>query len=198
MASCLCWSVEPHFFFTPFARPTKGWIFVCLPWGVSQVGNPPLVAACALRHVGGGGGATLKIVFRLANLTTCFRVTQNFTNSFLPKFYIFFLVIARGPLSSASFRLMCVIGHSCRNVIPIWYEHCLQCQQNRSKATLWLLHKFQLFEGAQDVVARLRAVCCILLPYNPYRLPHHYKRHIRGLFCSCKYRFLWLFPIFEH
>ena len=31
--------------------------------------------------------------------------------------------------------------------------------------------KFQLFEGAQDVVARLTAVCCMLLPHSPYRLP---------------------------
>jgi hypothetical protein len=38
--------------------------------------------------------------------------------------------------------------------------------------------KFQLFEGVQDVFSRPTAVCCILLPYNPYRLPHHYKRQV--------------------
>ena len=38
------------------------------------------------------------------------------------------------------------------------------------------------------------AVCCMLLPHNPYRLPQHYKRHV----CSCKLRFLWISPIFEH
>jgi len=31
--------------------------------------------------------------------------------------------------------------------------------------------KFQLFKGAQDIVTTLMAVCCMLLPYNPYRLP---------------------------
>ena len=36
-------------FFTPFAGLTKGWIFVFLPWGGPQVGNPPLAAACPLR-----------------------------------------------------------------------------------------------------------------------------------------------------
>jgi len=35
--------------------------------------------------------------------------------------------------------------------------------------------KFQLFEGALDVFSRLTAVCCKLLPHNPYRLPQHYK-----------------------
>jgi len=36
-------------FFTPSAGPTKGWIFVFLPWGGPQVGNPPLAAACPPR-----------------------------------------------------------------------------------------------------------------------------------------------------
>ena len=55
--------------------------------------------------------------------------------------------------------------------------------------------KFHLFEGAQDVVTRLMAVCCMLLTHNPYRLPQHYKRHVCGSYCSCKHQFLW---IFEH
>jgi len=58
--------------------------------------------------------------------------------------------------------------------------------------------KFQLNEGAQDVFSRLMAVCCMLLPHNPYRLPQHYKRHICGPSCSCSHRFLWISPIFEH
>ena len=40
--------------------------------------------------------------------------------------------------------------------------------------------KFQLFEGAQDVVTRLTAVCCMLLPHNPYRVPQPYKMHVCG------------------
>jgi len=28
--------------------------------------------------------------------------------------------------------------------------------------------KFQLFEDAQNVFSRLTAVCCMLLPHNPY------------------------------
>jgi len=51
--------------------------------------------------------------------------------------------------------------------------------------------------GAQDVT-RLTAVCCMLLPHNPYRLPQHYKRHVCGPSCSCKHRFLWISLILEH
>ena len=58
--------------------------------------------------------------------------------------------------------------------------------------------KLDLFEGAHDFVTRLTAVCCMLLPHNPYRLPHHYKRHVCGPYCSCKHRFLWISLIFEH
>jgi len=58
-----------------------------------------------------------------------------------------------------------------------------------SKTNLKLQHfcciKFQLFKGAQDTVIGLTAVCCMLLPHNPYRLPQHYKRHVCGPFCSC-------------
>jgi len=55
--------------------------------------------------------------------------------------------------------------------------------------------KFHLFQVAQDVVTRLTAVCCMLLSY---RFPQHYKRHVCGAYCSCKHRFLWISPIFEH
>jgi hypothetical protein len=34
------------------------------------------------------------------------------------------------------FILLCMTVHSCRNVIPVRYEHLLQWQQNRSKAML--------------------------------------------------------------
>jgi hypothetical protein len=63
---------------------------------------------------------------------------------------------------------------------------------------MWKLCEFQQFRGAQEVFSRLTAVCCMLLPHNPYRLPQHYKRHVCGPFCSCKHRFLWVSPIFEH
>jgi hypothetical protein len=41
------------------------------------------------------------------------------------------------------------------------------------------------------------AVCCMLLPHTPYRLPQHYKRHVCGPSCSCKHPFLWISPIFS-
>ena len=66
---------------------------------------------------------------------------QNFANGFLLKFYLFFPAIAGEPQSSALFRLLCMTQHSFRNVIPVRYESLLQWQQNRSKATMWLLYK---------------------------------------------------------
>jgi hypothetical protein len=94
----------------------------------------------------------LKIVFNIASLSTLFRVSvsnQNFTDSFLLKFYlfIFFLAIAQDPQSSALFRLLCMTGHSFRNIIPVKYERLLHWQQNRSKATMWLLHKIPSIRG---------------------------------------------------
>jgi len=55
-----------------------------------------------------------------------------------------------------------------------------------------------IFKGAQDVVTRLTALCCMLLPHNPYRLPQHYMRHVCGSYCSCKHQSVWIFLIFEH
>jgi len=49
--------------------------------------------------------------------------------------------------------------------------------------------KFQLFEGAQDIISRLTAVCCMLLPNKQYGVPQQYKRHVCGPICSCKHRF---------
>jgi len=67
--------------------------------------------------------------------------------------------------------------------LKLWCDHCIE---------------FQLFEDAQEVITRLTAVCCMLLCHNPYGLPQHYKRHVCGPSCSCKHRFLWISPIFEH
>jgi len=58
--------------------------------------------------------------------------------------------------------------------------------------------KFQLFESAEDVFSRLMAVCCMLVPNNPYRVFKDYKRHVGGPFCICEHKFLWISLIFEH
>jgi hypothetical protein len=58
--------------------------------------------------------------------------------------------------------------------------------------------KFQPLEGAQVVLSRFMAVCCMLLAHNPYRAPQPYKRHTCGVSCSCKHQFLWIYLIFEH
>jgi hypothetical protein len=56
-------------------------------------------------------------------------------------FIYFFPAIARHPQLCALFRLLCVTGHSFRNVIPVRYECLVKWQQNRSKAMMWLLYK---------------------------------------------------------
>ena len=84
------------------------------------------------------------------------------------------------------------------NVMQLRYECLLQWEQNRSKAMMWQLYEFQEFWGCQQFLSRLMAVCCMLLPHNPYRLPKHYKRHVCGPSCSCNLRYLWVSPIFEH
>jgi hypothetical protein len=58
--------------------------------------------------------------------------------------------------------------------------------------------KFQLFEGAQDIFSKLMAVCCMLLPHNPYRLAEHYISQVCWHSCICKHWYLWVSPIFEH
>ena len=65
---------------------------------------------------------------------------QNFTDGFL-SFIYFFPAIAWHPQSSALFRLLCMTRHSFRSVIPERHECLLQWQQNRCKATMWLLYK---------------------------------------------------------
>jgi hypothetical protein len=146
----------------------------------------------------------LKIVFHIASLRTWFLESMSATRISLlassSSFIYFFRPLLDTHNRLPCFRLLCMTGHSCRNVRPIRYECLLQWQQNRSK---WLCDlcdssiKFHLLEGAQDVT-RFTAVCCMLLPHNPYRLPQHYKRHVCGPYCSCKHRFLWISLIFEH
>jgi len=54
------------------------------------------------------------------------------------------------------------------------------------------------YSGCQEIISRFTAVCRMLLSHNPYRLPQHYKRHVCGPICSCRHRYLWVSPIFDH
>jgi hypothetical protein len=143
----------------------------------------------------------LKIVFHIASLRTWFpelvsamRISLSASSSI---FIYFFPVIPRYPQSSALFRLLCMTRHSWRNVIPVRYERLLRWQQNWFKLGHDSSIKSHQFVGAQDV-SRLTAVCCMLLPHNPYRLPQHYMRHVCGSYCSCKHRFVWISLISEN
>ena len=142
-----------------------------------------------------------RLVFNTASLSTWFRVSvsnQNFTDGFLLKFDFFFLAVAQHLQWSALFRLLSMTGHSFRNQMPRRYELLPQWQQNRTKPTLWLLHKIPAIQGCPGRIIGLTAVCCMLLAHNPYRAPQHYKRHICGTSCSCKDQFLWISLIFKH
>jgi hypothetical protein len=94
------------------------------------------------------------------------------------------------------FSFLCMMG----TVSETWCQWDMNVFYTNSKTylKLWCDYciKFQLFEGAQDFFSSLTAVCFILLPHNPYRLPQHYKRHFCGPSCSRKHRFLWISPIF--
>jgi hypothetical protein len=141
----------------------------------------------------------LKIVFPIASIRTWFPESVSATRISLlassSSFIYFFPAIARYPQLSALFKLLCMTRHSCRNVVPVRYDVFYSDFKTDLKLRCECSIKFHLFENAQDVT-RLTAVCCMLLPYNPYRLPQRYKRHVCGPYCSCKHRFLWISPIF--
>jgi len=85
---------------------------------------------------------------------------------------IFSLAIAQTPTTVCLY----MTGHSCSNLMLLRYEHLLQCSKIDLKLQCDCCIKFQLFEGAQDVFSSVTAVCYMLLPHNPDRLPQYYKR----------------------
>ena len=132
--------MEKQFHGPPFAGPRKGWIFVFLPWGIPQVGNRPLGAAC---------GSTL---LRPAAAACCFccssppaqnseSVLATTISLMASSSFISFPSIASDLQQSTLFRLLCMTGHSWRTVEPLWYECLIQWQQNGSKAMMWQLYK---------------------------------------------------------
>ena len=91
----------------------------------------------------------VRIVFNITSLSTWSWVgvsNQNFTDGFLLKFYFFFRSLLNTTIICLV-RLLCMTGHSCRNVIRVRYERLLQWQQNRSKAMMWLLYKIPAIWG---------------------------------------------------
>ena len=209
VVSCLCWCVEPHFFFTPFAGLTKGWIFVFLPWGGSQVGNhPPPVAVCGLSSA------------EACCCCCCSCYSSSSSNASSAS-----LASASDSMSVSATRISLMVSSSSLifsqpllntyNGLPyvdsfLWLGTVAEtkCHEDTSffhgdsktGLKLWCdcRIKFQLLEGVQDVFSRLAAVYCMLLSQNPYTVPQHYKRHVCGASCSCKRQFLWIFLIFEH
>jgi len=146
--------VEKQFHIPPFVGPTKGWIFVYLPWGGPQVGNQPHVAACGSILLRPAAAASV-VLFLPSPLppspTTTSKFTvgvcnQNFTGGILLKLYFFLQ-----PLLQTYSTLPCldynVWRHSWRTVNPLWYGRLLQWQQNGSKAMMWQLYKIAAIWG---------------------------------------------------
>jgi hypothetical protein len=71
---------------------------------------------------------------------------QNFTDCFLLKFN-FFSGYRSDTYNYLPYLKSSVWLHSCRNLMQPRYERLLQWQQNRSKATMWLLYKTPATRG---------------------------------------------------
>ena len=155
-------------FFILFAGPTKGWICVCLPWGGPRVGNPPPhVATCGSSSAkmmmrrrrrrrttmimlssslfchccchsssspSSNSSSTLQASAPDSESVLATRISLMATSSIWN-----FVAISECRQSLALFRLFCVTGQSCRNLMPWRYRLLLQWQQNTSKAMMWLL-----------------------------------------------------------
>jgi hypothetical protein len=142
-----------------------------------------------------------KIVFKIASLSTLFWVgvsNQNFTYSFFPEFDFlgghFWTPTTVCLIHTPLYVWMATLI----NWMPVRYQLLLWWQQNRSKATMYLLYKIPAIWGCPRYFFRLMSVCCMLLPHNHYRVHQHFMRHVCELSCSSKHRLLRIFPIFEH
>jgi hypothetical protein len=115
----------------------------------------------------------LKLIFNIASFRTWFSV----------------LAIIVSPMASS---LSLILSHPLLNTynsLPyldsfLWFSTVAETKVHEdtsffhsdSKTSTVLCDnciKFQLFVGAQDIFSRLMAVCCMVLPHNPYRLPQH-------------------------
>ena len=153
MASCLCWSVEAHFFSHLLLDRKKDEYLCSFLEAV-----PRLVIRHSLQPVCFSfcwGLLLLLLVlffffllkrdFKIASLRTWFRVdvsNQNFTHDFLVNF-IFFQAIATDTYNVLPYLHSSAWLAQFRNVMRLRYEGLPQWQQNRSIATMWQLYKFQ-------------------------------------------------------
>jgi len=63
--------------------------------------------------------------------------------------------------------LLCMTRYSFRHVIPVSINVFYSNSKTDLKLRCDCCIKFPLYEGTQDVVTTLTAVCCMLLPHNP-------------------------------
>jgi hypothetical protein len=93
----------------------------------------------------------LKVVFHIPSLRTWFPESVSATRISLlassSSFIYFFWPLLDTHNRPALLRLLCMPRNGCRNVIPVRHERLLQWEQNRSKATMWLLYKIPPIRG---------------------------------------------------
>jgi hypothetical protein len=112
----------------------------------------------------------LKTVFHIASLHTWVHNSVSATRISLLASLSFinsFPALAQYPQSSALFRLLCMTQHRQKhNTSQVFYSDSKTDLKLRCDCST----KFQLFEGAQNIVTRLMAVCC-MYPITPTDYP---------------------------
>ena len=217
MASCLCWYVEPHFFSHLLLDRQKdeylcSFLEAVLSLVICHLLQP--VVRLLLRLAAAVVVAPLPLLLlppppqnrqnRYPQHLIQSQCQQPEFHRWLPpRVWFFFSAIAQRVQQSTFLRLLSTTGYSCRNLILRIYELLLQWEQNRSDAAIWLLYTIPAIWGCPRLFSRLTALCSMLLPNNPYRVPQHYKRHVCGPFCSCKHWFFveisnfWILVFFQ-
>ena len=160
-------------FFTPFAELAEGWIFMFLE----------VVPRLVILHL-----LFLPVVHLLLLLfssvssnsysTSLASVILNVSATRISLMASLSILIFFTTICESLCRLLYMTGHSCRNLMPWRYGLLLVWQQNRSKAMMWLLFKIPAIWGCARLFSKLMALCCMLLPNSPFRLPQDAHRWV--------------------
>jgi len=199
--------VEKLFHGPTLAGPTKGWIFVFLPWGGPQVGSQSLVASCGSTLLSPEAAASVVVpllpphllplsLLSLSLPLPLFLLPLILSLLFLlPLFFLLFFIFIFSSSSIFSF-VQCTTGHSWRNVKPLWYERLLQWQQNGSKAVMWQLYKIAAIWGCPRRFYEIVSCLLHVSTAQPLHITAALQEHVCGPSCSCKHRFCWISLIF--
>ena len=82
--------------------------------------------------------------------------------------------------------------------MPLTYSKFIRWQQNRSKATIWMLGKIPLVKGVHVILTKFHNCVLHIRTHGPYRVPQNCNWHACEPFSSCKRQFSWTSPVFVH